>query len=68
MKRYKIVERTAAYKEYWIEANSFLDAKLKWGDNDSDIMNAFSSAEWELSEMSELDSIEDETGHIEYYN
>lgn len=68
MKMYKIVEMTTAYKEYWIEANNFDDAQRKWEANDSDIDEASSFAKWEISDMVELSSIEDEKGHIEYYS
>ena len=68
MAKFKIVEETTAYKEYWIEAKSFEDAKRKWEDNDSDVDDASYYANWEVSDMIELNSIEDETGHIEYYN
>lgn len=68
MKMYKIVEMTTAYKEYWIEANNFDDAQRKWEANDSDVDEASSLAGWEISDMIDLNSIEDEKGHIEYYS
>lgn len=66
MAKFKIVEEAVAYKEYWIEAESFEDAQRKWENYDSDIDYASRYADWEASDMIDLNSIEDETGHIEY--
>ena len=68
MKKFKIVEEAVAYKEYWIEAKDFEDAKMKWEANDSDVDDASYYANWDVLDMIDLNSIEDEEGHVEYYN
>lgn len=70
MAKFKMVEETYAYKEYFIEADSFEDAQRKWEDLDKDLEIAADYVDWDIcTDNTRLDYIvNEETNETKYCN
>lgn len=70
MARFKMVEETYAYREYYIEADSFEDAQRKWENFDKDVEAASNYVSWDVcTDDTRLDyMVNEETDEIEYCN
>lgn len=70
MAKFKMVEETYAYREYYIEADSFEDAQKKWENFDKDIEAAADYAFWDIcTDDIRLDyMVNEDTNETEYCN
>ena len=70
MAKFKMVEETYAYREYYIEADSFEDAQKKWENFDKDVEAAADYVFWDIcTDDTRLDyMVNEDTNEIEYCN